>query len=278
MPVTRLQPERAESIRLMIHATAMVDPSAKIADDASIGRHVVVEPYAIIGAGVAIGANTRIGAHATIHGPTVIGEGNRIFQHASLGAAPQDIGFQDEDTQLVIGDRNIIREYASLNRGTLKGGGITKIGSDNFLMAYVHIGHDCQVGDHNIFTNSTSLAGHVAVGDYCNFGGFSLLHQFIRIGSYAFTSMGSVINRDVPPFVIVSGNYARSYGINKVGLQRKGFSKELIQAINTAYKLLVRKRSNTQVALQKLNPLAEQFSEVKLLIDFIQGSERGIVK
>lgn len=179
---------------------------------------------------------------------------------------------------MVIGDRNIIREYVSLNRGSLKGGGVTRLGDENYLMDYSHVGHDCQIGNNNIFTNSTSLAGHVSVGDHCNFGGFSLLHQFIRIGSHAFTSMGSAINRDVPPFVIVSGNYARSYGINKIGLQRKGFSAELIKAIGKTYKLLVRNRSERDVALQQLAPLAKQFREVQLFIDFISSSPRGIVK
>ena len=256
----------------MIHPTAIIDPSATIADDAHIG------PYAIIGADVEIGSGTRVGAHTTIYGPCRIGKDNRIFQHASLGDNAQNIDFKNEATQLVIGDRNVIREYVSLNRGTVKGGGTTHVGDDNYLMSYVHIGHDCQIGCHNIFTNSTSLAGHVEVGDYCNFGGFSLLHQFIRIGSYAFTSMGSVINRDVPPFVIVSGNYARSFGINKVGLKRKGFSAEKINAISKTYKLLVRKRNDQETTLKQLAPLAEDFNEVKFFMDFVINSSRGIVK
>lgn len=256
----------------MIHPTAIIAPSAKIAE------HVKIAPYADIGEHVEIGAGTSIGSHATIYGPTIIGEDNRIFQHSSLGDEPQDIGYQDEATQLVIGDRNIIREYASLNRGTAKGGGVTQLGDDNYLMAYVHVGHDCKIGNNNIFTNSVSLAGHVTVGDHCNLGGFSLLHQFIRVGSHAFSSMGAAINRDVPPFVMVSGNYARSYGINKVGLQREGFSPELIKAINKAYKLLVRRRGEHGAALKQLAPLAEQFSEVQLFIDFISSSQRGIVK
>lgn len=256
----------------MIHPTAIIDPSASIADDAHIG------PYAIIDADVEIGSGTSVGAHTTIYGPCRIGKDNQISQHAALGDKPQDIDFKDEATQLVIGDRNVIREYASLNRGTVKGGGTTYVADDNYLMAYVHIGHDCQIGSHNIFTNSTSLAGHVEVGDYCNFGGFTLLHQFIRIGSHAFTSMGAVVNRDVPPFVIVSGNYARSFGINKVGLKRKGFSAEIINAIRKTYKLLVRKRSEQETALKQLAPLAEEFSEVKYFMDFVLNSSRGIIK
>ena len=256
----------------MIHPTAIIDSSAKIAENVHIG------PYAVICAAVEIGANTRIGAHTIVCGPTFIGAGNRIFQHAVLGEEPQDLGYQGEATRLVIGERNVIREYATLNRGTAKGGGITKIGDDNYLMAYTHIGHDCQIGSNNVFTNSTSLSGHVEVNDHCNLGGFTLLHQFTRIGSYAFTSMGSAINRDVPPFVMVSGNYARSYGINKVGLQRKGFPPDLIQAISRAYKLLVRTRAEREAALAQLEPLAEQYSEVQLFIDFVLSSSRGIVK
>ncbi len=256
----------------MIHATAIIDSSAKIADSANIG------PYVIIGAGVEIGAGTSIGAHSVISGPTIIGAKNRIFQHTTIGEEPQDISYLEDATQLVIGDCNTIREYVSINRGTKKGGGITRIGDDNYLMAYAHIGHDCQVGNNNIFTNSVSLAGHVEVGDFCNLGGFSLMHQFIRIGSHAFTSMGAAINRDVPPFVIVSGNYAKSYGINKIGLQRKGFSAELVSAIDKTYKLLVRNRSDRQSSLNQLTPMAKKFSEVQYFIDFVTDSSRGIVK
>lgn len=256
----------------MLHSTAIIDSSATIAEDVSIGA------YAVIGPQVEIGQGSRIGDHATLYGPTTIGRENEICQHTTLGGAPQDLGYKGEPTQLVIGDRNIIREYASINRGSVKGGGMTRVADDNYIMSYAHIGHDCQVGSHNIITNSVSMAGHVEVGDQCNLGGFTLIHQFTRIGSYAFTSMGAAINRDVPPFVIVSGNYARSYGINKIGLQRKGFSAEAIDAINKAYKLLVRKRARHDEALQQLQPLVEKFSEVKLFVDFITSSSRGIVK
>ena len=256
----------------MIHSTAIIDPAANIAEDVSIGA------YAVIGAQVEINSGTDIGDHATIYGPTIIGHENQIFQHAALGGAPQDLGYKGEPTQLIIGDRNAIREFASINRGSVKGGSVTQVGDDNFIMAYAHIGHDCVVGSHNVITNSVSLAGHVEVGDQCNLGGFSLVHQFTRIGSFAFTSMGAAINRDVPPFVIVSGNYARSYGINKIGLQRKGFSDEAIDAISKAYKLLVRKRVPRDEALQQLEPLAQEFSEVKLFVDFVLSSSRGIVK
>ena len=255
-----------------IHPTAIIDPEARLAEDVSVGA------YAVIGADVEIGSGCQVADHATIYGPTTIGTDNQILQHVTLGGAPQDLHYKGEPTQLVIGDRNIIREYVSFSRGSVGGGGITRIGDDNFIMAYAHIGHDCQVGSKNIITNSVSLAGHVEVGDQCNLGGFSLIHQFVRIGSHAFTSMGSAINRDVPPYVTVSGNYARSYGINKIGLQRKGFSAEAIAAIQKAYKLLVRRRVQREDALEQLEPLAQEFSEVRLFVDFVQSTARGIVK
>ncbi len=256
----------------MIHSTAIIDPGASVAEDVSVGA------YAVIGPQVEIGGGSQIGDHATIYGPTTIGRDNQILQHTTLGGAPQDLHYKGEPTQLIIGNGNIIREYTSISRGSVGGGGVTRIGNGNFVMAYAHIGHDCQVGDENIITNSVSLAGHVQIGDQCNLGGFTLVHQFTRIGSHAFTSMGAAINRDVPPFVMVSGNYARSYGINKIGLQRKGFSAEVIDAITRAYKLLVRKRAAREEALDQLKPLIEQFDEVKLFVDFVQKSARGIVK
>ena len=256
----------------MIHSTAIIDPTAKIAEDVSVGA------YAVIGPGVEIDSGTQVGDHATIYGPTTIGRENQILQHSVLGGAPQDISYQGEPTRLVIGERNTIREYVSISRGSVHGGGITRVGDDNFIMAYAHIGHDCQVGNQNVITNSVSLAGHVIVGDKCNLGGFSLVHQFVRIGSFAFTSMGSAINRDVPPFVTVSGNYARSYGINKIGLRRNGFSTESIDAISRAYKLLVRRRVRRDNALRQLEPLMRNFEEVKLFVNFVQESSRGIVK
>lgn len=256
----------------MIHSTAIIDPIAKIAEDVSVGA------YAVIGPQVEIDSGSHIGEHSTIHGPTTIGRDNQILQHTTLGGAPQDLNYKGEPTRLIIGDRNTIREYTSISRGTVAGGGVTRVGNDNFIMAYAHIGHDCRVGDQNVITNSVALAGHVQVGDQCNLGGFSLVHQFVRIGSFAFTSMGSVINRDVPPFVMVSGNYARSYGINKVGLRRKGFSTEAIRAISRAYKLLVRRRVQRDDALQQLEPLLQEFSEVRLFVDFLLGSSRGVVK
>lgn len=256
----------------------MIHPSAIIDSSAVIGEGVTIGAYAVIGAQVEIGADTRVGSHVVIHGPVRIGRDNRIFQFASLGEEPQDLSYQGEATRLEIGDRNVIREYVSFNRGTPKGGGLTRIGSDNMFMAHSHVGHDCSVGDKNVFANSASLAGHVELADQCILGGFTLVHQFTRIGSQAFTSMGSAINRDVPPYVIVSGNYARSYGINKVGLKRKGFAPELIEAISKAYKLLVRNRADRGLALEQLAPLRSQYPEVEAFSQFVLASQRGIVK
>lgn len=256
----------------MIHSTAIIDPTATLAEDVSIGA------YAVIGSQVEIESGCHIGDHATVYGPTTIGRDNQILQHVTLGGAPQDLSYGGEPTRLIIGDRNTIREYCSINRGSVKGGGVTQVGNDNYIMSYAHIGHDCRVGNENVITNSVSLAGHVEIGDQCNLGGFSLVHQFTRIGSYAFTSMGAAINRDVPPFVIVSGNYARSYGINKIGLRRKGFSTDAIKAITRAYKLLVRNRVPRDEALRQLEPLARKFSEVQLFVDFIVNSTRGITR
>ena len=256
----------------MIHDTAVIDPKAKLASDVRVGA------YAVIGPDVEICGGSQIGDHATIYGPTTIGRDNQILQHVTLGGAPQDLGYKGEPTELIIGDRNTIREYVSMSRGSVNGGGVTRVGDDNYIMAYAHIGHDCRVGSHIVMTNSVALAGHVHVGDHCNLGGYTLVHQFVHIGAYAFTSMGSVVNRDVPPCVLVSGNYARSLGINKIGLRRKGFSAEAIDAVARAYKLLVRRRGRRDDALEQLEALAQQFDEVKQFRDFILASSRGIVK
>jgi UDP-N-acetylglucosamine acyltransferase len=256
----------------MIHPTAIIDPAAIIAEDVEIG------PYSIIGAGVEIGSGTWIGPHVVINGPAKIGSDNRIFQFASLGEQPQDLKYAGEPTRLEVGDRNTIREYVTFNRGTQDGGGVTRIGNDNLFMAYVHVAHDCLVGNKIVFANSASLAGHVEVGDHAILGGFTLVHQFVRVGAHCFTSMGSAVNRDVPPYVIVSGNYAQPHGINKVGLKRRGFSDQAVRAILNAYKLLIRSHRPREEALAEVQPLADKFPEVKMLVDFIVASERGIVR
>jgi len=256
----------------MIHQTAIIDPSAKIADNVEIGA------YSIIGADVEIDFGTWIGPHVVINGPTKIGKDNRIFQFASIGEQPQDLKYDGQPTKLEIGDRNTIREYVSFNRATVEDAGTTRIGSDNLFMAYVHVAHDCQLGNHLVLANGATLAGHVKIGDHAILGGFTLVHQFSRIGSHCLTSMGSAVNRDVPPYVIVSGNYAKPIGINKEGLKRRGFSPEVMRAVQNAYKIMVRSHKPREQALQEVQSLVEQHAEVKQFVDFILASERGIVR
>ena len=215
----------------MIHPQAIIDPTAKIADDVSIG------PFTVIGADVEIGSGTTVASHVVINGPTKIGKDNRIFQFASVGEKPQDLKFNDEPTELVIGDRNTIREFATINRGTDDGGGTTRIGNDNWLMAYIHIAHDCQVGDNTIFANNASLAGHAVIEDFVILGGFTLVHQFCKIGQHAFCGMGSAISKDIPPYIMVNGSPAHTHGLNSEGIKRKGFSKDALKALREAYKI-----------------------------------------
>ena len=255
----------------MINSRAVVDPGARIEEGVSIGA------FSIIGPDVKIGRGTWIGPHVVINGDTTLGEDCQVFQFASLGEAPQDIGYRGEPTRLVIGDRNIIREFTTLSRGTPKGGGCTRVGSDNLIMAYVHIAHDCEVGDHVVFSNAASLAGHCHVGDRAILGGFTLVHQFCRVGTQAFTSMGAALNRDLPPYCLASGNYARAVGINKVGLKRRGVSPEAVRALHRAFKLLVRGRDRSQ-GLEAVAPLVKAHPEVAAFVDFIQNSPRGIIR
>lgn len=256
----------------MIHQTAIIDATAKIADDVEIG------PYSIIGAHVEIGSGTWVGPHVVINGPTKIGKNNKIFQFASVGEEPQDLKFSGEDSSLEIGDHNTIRENVTISRGTADGANVTRIGNHNLLMAYVHIAHDCVIGDHIVFANSASCAGHVEVGDHAILGGFTLVHQFSKIGAHCFTSMGSIINQDVPPYVVVASNYGKAGGINKVGLKRRGYSDEVIRAIVNAYKLLIRSKRPRDEVMQEAAELIAKYPEVKVMSDFIQASERGIVR
>ncbi len=278
-PRLRRRPDRHGSGRvvrrggqLMIHATALVDPAAKIGVDVSIGA------YSIIGADVEIGDRTWIGPHVVIEGTTRIGRDNRIFQFASLGAEPQDKKFHGERSELVIGDRNVIREFVTFNRGTSDGGGATRIGDDNWIMAYVHIAHDCQVGNHVVFANNATLAGHVEVGDFVILGGFTGIHQFCKIGAHAFTGMGSLVNADVPPFVIVAGPYAKPRGVNSEGLKRRGFDAARIGAIKRAYRALYVAGAPLAEARVKLSEQAQDSADVAALLDFIERSERALVR
>jgi UDP-N-acetylglucosamine acyltransferase len=256
----------------MIHPTAIVDPAARIGSGVSIGA------YSIVGADVEIGEGTSIGPHVVIEGATRIGRDNRIFQFASIGAIPQDKKFGGEKSALVIGDRNLIREFVTLNRGTAEGGGATRIGSDNWIMAYVHVAHDCTVGDHAIFSNNATLAGHVAIGDYAILSGFSGVHQFCRIGAHAFIGMGCLINGDVPPFVMVAADYGRPRGINSEGLKRRGFGPERINAIKRAYRTLYRGNRPFAEARGELAALAADSSDVAAMVDFIESGERALMR
>lgn len=256
----------------MIDPHALVDPGAEIAGSAEIG------PFCVIGPDVRIGENTHVGPHTVIRGPTVIGRDNRIFSFASIGEAPQDLKYGGEPTRLEIGDRNTIREYVTLNRGSAHGTGVTVIGHDNTFMAYSHVAHDCVVGDHTVFANCASLAGHVDIGDWAILGGFAGIHQFCRVGEHSFAGMGSMVSRDVPPYVIVAGNHARSYGINRNGLKRRGFTGEAVQALHTAYMGLVKSRSPTAQARARAEELADKHPEVRRFLDFLDSTERGIVR
>lgn len=257
---------------MSIDQRAVIDPSARIADDVSIGA------FSIIGPDVEVGAGTVIGPHVVITGPTRIGKNNRFFQFSSIGEIPQDKKYHGENSRLEIGDGNTIREFVTINRGTDDGGGVTQIGNDNWLMAYIHIAHDCLVANHTIFANGASLAGHVEIDDYVILGGFTLVHQFTKIGSGAFCGMGSAISKDIPPYVMVSGNPASPYGINSEGLKRRQYSKEAIKAVKDAYKIIYRSGHTSDEARQHLRPLADQHPEVRPMLDFLNRSQRGILR
>ncbi len=256
----------------MIHPTAIIDPGARLADNVHIGA------YSIVGAEVEIGSDTEIGSHVVINGPTRIGHENKIFQFASVGEAPQDKKYAGESTRLEIGDRNVIREYVTFNRGTAEGIGVTVIGNDNLFMAYSHVAHDCVVGDFTVFANAASLSGHVSIGDHTILGGFTSVHQFTNIGEMAFCGLGSVITQDIPPFTTVAGNRARVIGINKEGLKRKGFSNDLIRALHKSFRELLKSRSSKSESYEELQPLCDQYPEVKQFVEFVKASKRGIAR
>lgn len=256
----------------MIHPQAIIDPSAKIADDVSIG------PFTVIGANVEIDSGTTVASHVVINGPTKIGKDNRIFQFASVGEKPQDLKFNDEPTELIVGDRNTIREYVTLHRGTPSGGNVTRIGNDNLFMASSHVAHDCILGNNIILANATALAGHVTVDDYVILGGYTTVHQFTRIGAHAFSGFSSAIDRDVLPYFTVAGNRARAVGINKEGLKRRGYSSTSIRALQEAFKLLIKSTCSHKVALEKVEELAKQDENVRKVLDFLDSSERGWIR
>lgn len=256
----------------MIHPTAIIDPSARL------GKNIQIGAYSIISADVEIGDDTWIGPHVVIQGPTKIGRENQIFQFASIGEIPQDKKFKGEKTFLEIGDRNVFRECCTVNRGTAQDKGLTKIGNDNLLMAYVHIAHDCMVGNHNIFANNASLAGHVIMEDYVILSGFSGVFQFCRMGSHSFAAMGALIGKDVPPFVKVAEPYAKPFGLNTVGMKRFGLSDETIMNLKRAYKIIYRKGLTIEHALEELKTMILECPEVQFFIDFISTSKNGILR
>lgn len=256
---------------MSVHATAIVDARARLAPDVAVG------PYAVIGAEVEIGQGSSIGAHALIEGPTRIGRNNRIGAYAALGGDPQDKKYAGERTELIIGDGNTIREFVTLNRGT-GDGGATRIGDDNWIMAYVHIAHDCIVGSYTVLANNATLAGHVEIGDHVVLGGFTGVHQFCKIGAHAFAAMFAAINRDVPPFVYAAGQFAVPRGVNAEGLKRRGFSAERIGAIKRAYRTLYMSGKTLAQARAELAEQARNSDDVRALVEFMDRSERALAR
>ncbi|MFI4938592.1 MAG: acyl-ACP--UDP-N-acetylglucosamine O-acyltransferase [Candidatus Berkiellales bacterium] len=256
----------------MISDKAIIDKTAKIA------ANVEISPYAIIGAHVEIGEGSWIGPHAVIKGPTKLGQNNRVFQFSSLGGDPQDKKYAGETTYLEIGNHNTFRECTTVSRGTQPGGAMTKIGDDNLFMAYVHIAHDCIVGNHTTFSNNASLAGHVKVEDYANLGGFVGVHQFCSIGSHAFCAAGSIIVKDVLPFITVSGHPAQSFGLNVEGLKRRSFTPDEIMVLKRAYKIICRHGISLEDAMKKIEAMIPECHYIQNMIDFIKRSTRGIIR
>jgi UDP-N-acetylglucosamine acyltransferase len=256
----------------LIHPTAIIDPSAELAEGVSVG------PYSVIGADVVVGADTFIGPHVVLKGPTRIGKQNRIFQFASVGEDTQDMKYRGELTRLEIGDRNTIREFCTIHRGTAQDKALTVVGSDNLLMAYTHIAHDCIVGNHVIMANAASIAGHVLVEDHAILGGFTLVHQFCKIGKFSFSAMGSLISRDVPPFVLVGGQPTEPHGINAVGLERHGFDQEAIRNIKKAYKIIYKSGLMLEEAILQLEEMVAETLEIESLVTFLKQSERSILR
>lgn len=258
----------------MIHKSAIIDPSVKLASNVKIG------PYSVIGPNVEIGEGSEIGSHVIISGRTKIGKQNKIWAFATIGADPQDLKYKGEDTLLEIGDRNVIREYASIHRGTTQGGGVTKIGNDNLIMEYVHIAHDCILGSGIVVSNTCGLAGHVIIGDYVVFGGFAVVQQFCSVGAYSFIAGTTALAKDVMPFVLVSSYHgpAKTFGLNVVGLTRRGFSEEKIQQLKQAYHLITKENLTVKQVIPKLQEMVKDCQEVQLFIDMLQNSKLGVVR
>lgn len=257
-----------------------IHPTAIIHKEANIGNNVTIGPYSVIGAGVSIGQDTVIGNSVTITGNTSIGLNNKIFHSSSIGEAPQDKKYNDEDTKLIIGNNNTIREFCTINRGTTQDKGETIIGDDNWIMAYSHIAHDCIIKNNCILANASNIAGHVEIDDFAILGGFTGVHQFCKIGSHVITAVGTVVYKDIPPYIIAAGNdsHTRPNGINIEGLKRRGFSKEAISGIKKGYKIIYREGNSIEDAISQLHNLSKEVAEVALYIDFISKSQRGLVR
>ena len=256
-----------------IHPTALVSADAAVADDAEVGA------YAIVGAHVTVGSGSVIGPFTRIEGPVTIGERNVFYGHISCGTPPQDLKYKGEKTELTIGNDNVFREFCTLNRGTAGGGGHTTIGSNNYFMAYSHVAHDCHVGSNTIFANNATLAGHVEIGDFATIGAFTAVHQFCRVGEHAFIGGGTMCTQDVLPYAkTVSSRGNQTYGINSIGLERKGFSKETIDALQRAYRILVRSKLKLDDALMQIEADLSNYPEARYLVEFVRGSQRGVIR
>ena len=262
----------------MIHPSAVIHPTAIVHDDAVIGAHVEIGPWTLVGAEVEIGEATQVASHCVLKGPTKIGARNRIFSFCSIGEDCQDKKYKGERTYLEIGDDNVIREHCTLHRGTIQDQALTRVGSRNLLMVNVHVAHDCIIGDDCILANNATLAGHVQLGDWVIFGGLAAIHQFGRVGSHAFVAGMAALNKDVPPYVMAAGHYAKPFGVNSEGLKRRGFTPEAISAVKKAYKIVYRQGLTIEEALVELAALAAEEPAVQPFVDFLQQNERGIVR
>ncbi len=256
----------------------MIDPRAIVSPDAEIAEGVEIGPFSVIGPGVRIGAGSWIGPHAVVNGPTTLGRDNKVFQFASIGDAPQDRKYAGEPTQLIVGDRNVFREFCSINRGTAGGRRETRIADDCLFMAYSHVAHDCIVGSHCIMSNCTALAGHVELGDWVILSGYAGVHQFCKVGAHAFLANNAAVTRDVPPFVMVAGSPAEPKGINSEGLKRRGFEAAQIANIKSAYRLFYRSKLKLAEAAEQLQALVPAQPEIAPFVDFLAASERSIIR
>jgi len=256
----------------------MIDPRAVIHPKAELAEGVKVGPFTVIGPEVQIDSGTEIGPHVVINGPTSIGKDNTVYQFASIGEDPQDKKYAHEITRLEIGDRNVIREFCTMHRGTLQDQGLTQVGNDNLFMAYTHVAHDCVIGDHVIMANGASIAGHVHLGDHAILGGFTLVHQFTQIGEYSFSAMGSAITQDIPPYVMVGGRPTRPHGINSVGMERNGKSPEVIRQIRQAYKILYKNNMRLEDAIEEMEGMAGESNELSNMVSFLRNVTRGILR